>query len=150
MNFRQIIRNWLSGPAKRSAPEIDAETAAAALLVQLAQADGRFDDAEGSAICDVLAQALELDTATAEAVLAKAKPLAHNAVDFYTFTKRANDLPVHKRNAIVEGLWRVAFADGEEDPAEDAMIRKLADLLYVEHRTSRLARSAVASARDES
>ena len=30
-------------------------------------------------------------------------------------------------------MWEVAHADGEIDPLEDAVIRKSAELLYVDH-----------------
>ncbi|POB71843.1 hypothetical protein CRN59_01860, partial [Vibrio vulnificus] len=32
-----------------------------------------------------------------------------------------------------KGMWEVAHADGEIDPLEDAVIRKTAELLYVDH-----------------
>ena len=31
-------------------------------------------------------------------------------------------------------LWRVAYADGCLDPYEEALVRKIADLIYVPHR----------------
>jgi len=31
-------------------------------------------------------------------------------------------------------LWQVAFADGHLDPYEEALVRKIADLIYVPHR----------------
>ena len=30
-------------------------------------------------------------------------------------------------------MWEVAFADGKLDPFEEALIRKTAELLYVDH-----------------
>ena len=30
-------------------------------------------------------------------------------------------------------MWQVAHADGHIDPMEDAVIRKVAELLYVDH-----------------
>jgi uncharacterized tellurite resistance protein B-like protein len=30
-------------------------------------------------------------------------------------------------------LWRLAWADGRVDPQEEALIRRLADLLFVPH-----------------
>jgi len=34
---------------------------------------------------------------------------------------------------LLENLWRVAFADNEVDRYEEHMIRKVADLIYVNH-----------------
>lgn len=41
---------------------------------------------------------------------------------------------------FIEGLWRVATADGKIDMYEDALVRELADLLYVSHTDFVLAR----------
>lgn len=38
-----------------------------------------------------------------------------------------------QKTRFVEGLWRVAMADGKIDMYEDALVRELADLLYVSH-----------------
>lgn len=42
--------------------------------------------------------------------------------------------------ALVEHLWRVAFADSELDPYEDHFVRKIAHLLYVPNTDAMLAR----------
>ena len=44
-------------------------------------------------------------------------------------------------------LWEVAYADGVLDPEEDAMIRKIAGLIYVEDRDRMLARQRVLARR---
>jgi DNA polymerase-3 subunit gamma/tau len=41
---------------------------------------------------------------------------------------------------IIEMLWRVAYADGELDPHEDALIRQLAGLIHVTDRERAFAR----------
>lgn len=45
--------------------------------------------------------------------------------------------------ALVEQLWRVAAADGRIDPYEDDLVRRLSDLLYVEHADFILAKHRV-------
>ena len=45
-----------------------------------------------------------------------------------------------QRIALVENLWRIAFADGKLDVYEDQFVRKIADLLYVSNTDSMLAR----------
>ncbi len=37
------------------------------------------------------------------------------------------------RFELIKAMWEVAHADGEIDPLEDAVIRKAAELLYVDH-----------------
>jgi uncharacterized tellurite resistance protein B-like protein len=49
-------------------------------------------------------------------------------------------LSMEQRCALVENLWRVAFADAELDVYEDQFVRKIADLLYVSNTECMLAR----------
>jgi uncharacterized tellurite resistance protein B-like protein len=51
--------------------------------------------------------------------------------------------------ALVEQLWRVAAADGQVDPYEDDLVRKLSDLLYVEHTDFILAKHRVLNGKAE-
>jgi uncharacterized tellurite resistance protein B-like protein len=41
-------------------------------------------------------------------------------------------LPVAERISIIEGLYRVALADGEKSDIEDAYIRHVASLLHID------------------
>jgi len=47
---------------------------------------------------------------------------------------------------VVEMLWRVAFADGRIDRYEEALVRKIAELIYVPHRDFIRARHRVQDA----
>ena len=38
-----------------------------------------------------------------------------------------------QRVQLIENLWRVAFADHKVDRYEDNLIRRIADLIYVNH-----------------
>ena len=49
-------------------------------------------------------------------------------------------LSIEQRCALVENLWRVAFADAELDIYEDQFVRKIADLIYVPNTECMLAR----------
>jgi uncharacterized tellurite resistance protein B-like protein len=45
-------------------------------------------------------------------------------------------------------LWRVAYADGRVDPHEDALVRKVADLLYLPQAAYVKAKERAAARRD--
>lgn len=49
-------------------------------------------------------------------------------------------LSIEQRIALVENLWRAAFADGELNVYEDQFVRKIADLIYVPNTECMLAR----------
>ncbi len=132
------IRSTFSTPAASN--DLPASEAAAALLVQLAHVDGAYDRVEKQAIQSVLADVFSLSEAEVSGLTERAETLAHSAVDHYAFTSVAKTLPRDQRIQLVEGLWRVVFADNEESEFEDAFVRRVADLLHVEQRHSRLAR----------
>ncbi|MGY0640578.1 MAG: tellurite resistance TerB family protein, partial [Paraglaciecola chathamensis] len=50
------------------------------------------------------------------------------------------------RRGIIDGLWKIAYADDVLDPEEEHMIRRVADLLYVSH--SQFIQSKLAAAGD--
>lgn len=145
--------NKVTGRAGAQTPgdaEDDAQLAAAALLVQLALADGVYADAEQAQIKKVIGGVFNLEGEELDALTTKAERAAHDALDHYQFTRKAKNLAPEVRQALVEGLWDVAFADGEESRFEDATIRRIADLLYVDQRLSRLARKQAKSPSDPS
>ncbi|MEM9669701.1 MAG: TerB family tellurite resistance protein [Pseudomonadota bacterium] len=117
---------------KPSDNPISPEAAAAALLVEAALVDGVYADLESDRIAMILLESFDFDAERADALLAQGEALAEEAVGAHEFTKHVKKLPLKQRESIVEGLYLVALADGEKCPFEDAFIRHVASLLYVE------------------
>lgn len=120
-----------SAPKPSDAP-ISPEVAAAALLVEAALVDGVYADLESDRIAMILLESFDFDADRADAVLAEGEALAEEAIGAHQFTKHVKKLPVDQRTAIIEGLYLVAFADGEKCPFEDAFIRHIASLLHID------------------
>ena len=60
---------------------------------------------------------------------------ATEAASLYQFTGLINEhFTPEQKVSVVEMLWQVAYADGSLDPYEEALVRKIADLIYVPHR----------------
>jgi len=134
--LQQFFQTHLS-PASGGGPgdgQQRTRLAVAALLVEIALAD--FDSApeEQRAILAIVRQTFGLDRGEAETLLALAKSEHQASTDYFQFTRLINNhyQPEQKRS-LIEGLWRVAFADGRLDRYEEHVIRRLADLLYVSH-----------------
>jgi len=141
------IKKLFGGGAGANGPEgrlDEARVCATALLVEAALADGIYADVEAERIREIVASSFNVDAATAARILADAEGRAEEAADQHGFTNVVKRLPLAEREALVESLWEVVFADGEEAPEEEAMVRKLADLLHVDPRASRLARRKAA------
>jgi|TARA_R110002020_G_scaffold83397_1_gene206950 uncharacterized tellurite resistance protein B-like protein len=111
---------------------MDPQVAAAALMVEAALIDGVYVNIESDMIAEILLEAFGFDADKADAVLAEGETLAEEAVDSYQFTRHVKKLPMAERVSIIEGLYRVALSDGEKSPIEEAYIRQVASLLYVD------------------
>jgi len=121
---------------------MDPQIAAAALLVEAALSDGVYVNIESDMIAEILLEAFKFDADKADAVLAEGEALAEEAVGSHQFTKHVKKLPVEERISIIEGLYRVALADGEKSDIEDAYIRHVASLLHIDDISRAQARQA--------
>lgn len=106
--------------------------AVGALLVEAARRDDIFDAAERDAIKDLLKRRFDLSEAAATELFETAADASASSGQLFGFTNRVvKDLDEADRVHIIEMLWEVAYADGVLDPHEDAMIRRVAGLVYV-------------------
>lgn len=108
--------------------------AAAALLMEIARADSTIDDRERQAVVSSLRRAFDLSEAELEATASLAITTTDEAEDLYQFTRLVNDnYRAGEKQALVEDLWRVAWADGAVDKFEEHFIRRIAGLIHVPH-----------------
>ncbi|HWU67753.1 MAG TPA: TerB family tellurite resistance protein [Stenotrophobium sp.] len=106
------------------------------LLLEIARADMKSDAVEIAAIRKHLAQAYDLDDAALDELMQTASERVGAAVSLYDTVNVINQrLDAEGKARLVRALWQVAYADGHLDPYEEAMLRRLADLLYVSHDT---------------
>lgn len=127
--FDALLRRLLSpAPTPLAAP--DARLALAALLVRVARADGAYDDAERRRIDEILARAHALGPFAAAQLRAEAEALEAGAPDTVRFTRALKEaVALEERQALVEGLWSVALADGARSQDEEQVLRLVASLL---------------------
>jgi uncharacterized tellurite resistance protein B-like protein len=132
----------LSGGQAGTTPAQDRrqlELAVAGLLHEMMRADLR-EKAEEHAAMETALEAM-FGIGTAEAREAIRQAAAHRYTSYFGpvgVIKRL--LGLEERIALVEHLWRIAFADGNLDPYEDHFVRKIAHLLYVPNTEAMLAR----------
>ena len=128
--FDAIIK-LLSEPS--APPDRDGlQVAVAVLLVEAARMDDRFDDAERRVIERLLAQKFQLSPEQTRELVGKAVETGERSNQLYPFTRTAVDrMDPQQRIGLIEMLWEVAYADGVLDPEEDALLRRVAGLIYV-------------------
>ncbi|MEC8897439.1 MAG: TerB family tellurite resistance protein, partial [Pseudomonadota bacterium] len=109
--------------------------AATALMVQLSRVDNQEDERELKTIVDCAVKAHQITREEAEEILNDALAHAEDATSLYQFTGQINDhLDQQQKQSLLESIWRVAFADGRIDKYEEHLIRRMADLLHLNHR----------------
>ena len=110
------------------------QLATAALLIEMAQADNQRHSMEFQAIHDGITEVFDLSPEETAEVIELADQEAHEATDHFEFTHLINEQFDYARKCqVVELLWRVCLADSEMDRYEEQLVRKIAELLHVEH-----------------
>lgn len=108
--------------------------AVAQLLFEIARADLGVQAAELAAIRRHLGTAFSLSPAALDALLSRGAAKAEAALSLYDSVEAVNrTLDATQKAQLIGALWQVALADGQIDPYEEALLRRLADLLYVPH-----------------
>jgi len=137
------VLDFLTG---RSTPAAGArhdelEVAVAALLIESARMDDRFDETERATIERLLAERFDLDAKAVGELIAAAETAVQRATQFFPFTQQiVKGISPEDRAQILEMMWEVAYADGVLDPHEDALLRRIAGLIHVPDRERGLAR----------
>ncbi len=108
--------------------------AAAALLVEIMNADHDLSVEESASIKSILYDTLFITAEVADELLVTAKQEVHEATDLFQFTEVINtSYSYDEKVALIESLWKVAYSDQHLDKYEEHMVRRIADLLHVSH-----------------
>ncbi|WP_343224849.1 TerB family tellurite resistance protein [Pseudoalteromonas sp. OOF1S-7] len=130
--LRKFINNLAQQPESQQAP--DFTTALAALMVEIMRADGETHADECHMIARLLTQHSGISTQASELIRDQAILMVDEAIDLHRFVRVVNAHTGElERIEVIELLWLVAYADGQLDPHEEHMVRKIAGLLYVAH-----------------
>lgn len=129
-----LEQRFKDGPQAKPIPRDELRVACASLLVEMVRADFDESEAEVARAREVLTERYGLDGPDAERLLDAARREADHTVSLFRFTHLVNQhLGAADKLALMGMLWDVAYADGRIDKHEDALMHKLADLMYVPH-----------------
>jgi uncharacterized tellurite resistance protein B-like protein len=108
--------------------------ATAAVLLDIAYADGSFSPSEDGDLVGYLKRAFRLDEEPARELVKAADEIRANTIDHFAMTNfiRKN-ASLADRIEIVKTMWRMVYSDGRLTDYENYLARKLADLLGLEH-----------------
>lgn len=118
--------------------------ATAAILLDIAHADGTFTPAEDGDVIGFLTRKFALSTEDAQELIEAADEIRRKTVDHFALTNYIRkNTPLAERIDIVKTMWRLVYSDGTLTDYEGYLVRKLADLLGLEHHVMIDAKSAV-------
>lgn len=111
------------------------QLATAALLFEMLRADDDEHPDERHALEQALQKCFALSESETRQLSQLADREAAESVSLHQFTGLINrHFSPDEKIRVVEMLWQVAYADGSLDRYEEALVRKIAELIYVPHR----------------
>ena len=129
------LKNWLLPKTNSDQPkDIDPIVASLTLMLEVAWADHDISTEEQQIILAALQETFDKTTDEANDLFEKAVSLHKDSVGSYYYTKLINEQFSYKdKKEIIFILWQIADSDQHIDQWEEYTIRKLADLLHVDH-----------------
>lgn len=111
------------------------QLATCALLLEIAHSDGQYQAVEVRIVHDLLEGMFNLPADAVAELVDFARDHQQSSTDLYQFAREINaHFSTEEKLAIMEGVWRLIYADGTLDKFEDAIARQLATLLRLSHR----------------
>ena len=135
--IKQFFERYIGTSQGRSneISEHSFQLATAALLIEMMRADAKVIEDERRMVMKTIMAKFNLSEEESIALLQFAKEEIRKATGYYEFTSLINrGFTYEEKVRVVENLWEIAFADKSLDKYEEHMVRKIADLIYVEHK----------------
>jgi len=134
--FNRILTLLQGGAEANTAPEFERiQVATCALLLEVAHSDGHYQSVEAKIVHDLLADTFNLSAGAVAELVDYSRQHRENSTDLFQFAREVNNHFSREEKAdVMEGVWRVIYADGTLDKFEDALARQLATLLRLDHK----------------
>ena len=112
-----------------------ARMAAAALMVEVAEADFENKPEEQQTLKEILKTSFHLDTKDSDELFKLAESKYENATDSFEFTHMINKhFSAQQKIQLIDQLWKIAYADKVLNKYEEQVIRRSSELSYVSHK----------------
>ncbi len=138
MSFARLVhrlKEGLSAPPEHQSGQRDPlRVSTAAVLLEIGYADGTFSPAEGEGLLTYLERAFALSPDEAHEIMDEATEIRNRTIDHFALTNYIRkNASLQERIEIVKTMWRMVYSDGRLTDYENYLVRKLADLLGLEH-----------------
>jgi uncharacterized tellurite resistance protein B-like protein len=119
---------------KENKNEKDDLAKVAALLIHAAKIDENFTEKEEEIIKQALKKISGNDI-DINNVFKKGKIIEENTNQILDFTRKVKNMDEQNKIEIIETLWRIIYSNKDADIYETNLMRRLAGLLYIDHKT---------------
>ncbi|RLB67822.1 MAG: hypothetical protein DRH08_02640 [Deltaproteobacteria bacterium] len=111
------------------------QVATCALLMEVAYSDGNYQSVEAKIVHDLLGRKFNLSAASVAELIDYSHQHRVESLDLFQFAREINaHFSREEKLDVMEGIWRVIYADGTLDKHEDALARQLSALLRLDHK----------------
>lgn len=134
-NIKDILNGFFSQEKQSDSNNIDQDKIATAVLfIELAYADFEVAKEEEDQIKSSLMKFFELNEDEYLELLETAKTKRDERNDIWLFTQHVKDNYSRERKLkIMDMLWQLVYADNHMDKYEEALMRKITNLLGLTH-----------------
>jgi len=111
------------------------QVATAALLIEIAKADGDFSNDERNRIIELMRNDFELDDECVNELLELSEQKVRESISVYEFSSVINESFTRlEKFELMKNLWRIIYEDGNLDSHEDRLIKIIGSTLNLEHK----------------
>lgn len=134
MKIHNIFNNIFRDGDDSVNEEHDNKIATSVLFLELAYADFQVTVEEEKNIYTNLQKFFDLPASEVEEIIMIAKEKRDKSNDIWIFTNQVKqNFSRERKIKIVELLWRLVYSDGHMDIYEEALMRKISNLLGLTH-----------------
>lgn len=111
------------------------QVATAALLIEIAKADGDFTDNERNRIIELMKIEFNLEDEVVGELIKLSEQQVKDSISVYEFSTIINEtFNKEEKIELMKNLWRVIYEDGKLDSHEDRLIKIIGSTLNLEHK----------------
>ncbi|HKI78240.1 MAG TPA: TerB family tellurite resistance protein [Ignavibacteriaceae bacterium] len=111
------------------------QVATCALFIEIARADDEFTNKERDIILSVMKDSFDLDTEEVNELIINAEESVNKSVSVYEFTRLLDEyLEKEGKFELLKNLWRLIYSDNTLNKYEDNLIKRIGDMLKMEHK----------------
>jgi len=111
------------------------QIATCALLIEMANSDSEFTDAERKKIIKVMQKTFNLEKEYVDELIELSEESVRKSISIYEFTTTINEnFSKDEKFELLKNLWRLVYIDETLNMHEDHLIKKIGNTLNMDHR----------------